>query len=239
MSERRLRDDQLPRGAGSAAAVPPVPSASVILLRNDPFQVLMMRRNEASTFVPGAWVFPGGALDDTDARSGEDEDLSLRRCAVREVFEETGIWLGSPFDGHRDARRRLLGGEPVMADLEPHLRDSLARLVLTARWITPVGVPKRYDTRFFLAEVGDDVEGTPDTEEGLELLWLRPAEALRRHAEGTFPLVFPTIRNLEALLPYTERGSLLAARRAAEIPTIQPVLVVRDGQKTIVIPGEA
>lgn len=238
MSERRLRDDQLPKGAGGAAEVPPVPSASVILLRRDPFEVLMMRRNEASSFVPGAWVFPGGVLDADDARGDADEDDALRRCAVREVFEETGIWLGAPFDGRDDARRRLLGGEPVMAALEPHLGDAPGRLVLTARWITPIGVPKRYDTRFFLAEVGDDAEGTPDDAEGLELLWLRPADALARHAAGTFPLVFPTIRNLEALAAYPDRRTLLDERSRASIPIVQPVLVVENGRKAIVIPGE-
>src|SRR4051812_31084751 len=54
-------DKQLPRGAGSAGEVPIVPAASVILLRDDPFEVLMIRRHIKSSFVPDTWVFPGGA----------------------------------------------------------------------------------------------------------------------------------------------------------------------------------
>src|SRR3972149_2846563 len=61
-----VRDDQLPLGAGTAEEVPPRPAASVIVMRGEPFEVLFLRRTDASTFVPGSWVFPGGTLDDVD-----------------------------------------------------------------------------------------------------------------------------------------------------------------------------
>jgi 8-oxo-dGTP pyrophosphatase MutT (NUDIX family) len=238
MSERRVRDDQLPKGAGSAAEVRPIPAASVILLRGEPFEVLLMRRNQTSSFVPGAWVFPGGTLDAGDSRDGEPEEIALRRCALREVFEETGIWLGDHFDGEDAARRRLLGGETVPAALEANLAAALDTLVLTARWITPVGIPKRFDTWFFLARASDDMDGTPDDSEGLELAWMRPEEALRRHGDGTLPMVFPTIRNLEELSSFRDGHELIEARRGAAITVTRPVLVVANGQKKIVIPGE-
>lgn len=237
MSERRVRDDQLPKGAGSADEVKPVPAASVILLRGEPFEVLLMRRNEKSSFVPGAWVFPGGTLDVTDTCAEDGEETALRRCAIREVFEEAGIWLGVPFDGQPDVRRRLLGGEHV--NLDAMLGTALDELVLTARWITPVGVPKRFDTWFFLARVGDGVEGSPDDSEGLELAWLRPAEALRLHRDGSLPLVFPTIRTLEDLSTFSSAGELVEARRGATIRVTRPVLVVENGRKSIVIPEES
>lgn len=238
VSERRVRDDQLPKGAGTVGEVPPIPAASVILLRGEPFEVLLMRRNERSSFVPGAWVFPGGTLDHSDSREGDDESVTLRRCAVRETFEETGLWLGTGFAGQVDVRQRLLGGEPASLELDENLGDALERLVLTARWITPAGVPKRFDTWFFLAEVPDEAGGTPDDSEGLELAWLTPAEALRRHGEGALSMVFPTIRTLEELASCGSRRELLEARRRASIRVTRPALVVENGVKKIVIPED-
>lgn len=238
MTERRVRDDQLPTGAGDARDVPPIPAASVILLRREPFEVLMMRRNETSSFVPGAWVFPGGTLEESDCREGDGEDASLRRCAVRELFEETGIWLGDVLAGAADVRRRMSGGEGSIVELGEYVGTAADDLVLTARWVTPVGVPKRFDTWFFLAVAGDDVEGTPDDVEGIELAWITPAEALRRHHEGTMPMVFPTIRTLEDLASFPDCQAMIDSRRRATIRVTRPVLVIENGRKSIVIPEE-
>ena len=69
-----------------------VPAASVILLRGDPFEVLMIRRHEKASFVPNAWVFPGGAVD-----AGEGAgDEAHRAAAVRELQEEAAITLEDP-----------------------------------------------------------------------------------------------------------------------------------------------
>jgi 8-oxo-dGTP pyrophosphatase MutT (NUDIX family) len=161
----------------------PYPAASVIVLRDDPFEVLLLRRSAKSSFVPGAWVFPGGMADD-----GED----LVTTAVRETLEETGLRLD------RNA------------------------LVLTSRWITPEGLPKRFDTWFYLAAVERDAEVTIDGTEIVESIWLTPKQALARR---DLRLVFPTIRNLEAVAPFSNSAELLESRRGAIIEPVQPVLV--------------
>ena len=86
--------------------VHPLPAASVLLVREMPggdegvgLEVLMLRRHENSSFMPGAWVFPGGIVEPSDAeiaRSlGHDSLLgTMRVAAVRETFEESGIWIG-------------------------------------------------------------------------------------------------------------------------------------------------
>ena len=107
------------------AEVTPLPAASVILLRDDPFEVLMIRRHEKRSFAPDVWAFPGGAVEESD-RHG-DLLNSMRLAAARELREETGISLGEPLD--------------------------LEKLVWTSHWITPEGLPKRFDTYFFLAVV--------------------------------------------------------------------------------------
>jgi 8-oxo-dGTP pyrophosphatase MutT (NUDIX family) len=73
---------------------PPREAATVILLRGDAdsLQVLLVRRNPASRFMGGAWVFPGGAVHAKDGAGV----AALRSAAVREVREEAGIELGDP-----------------------------------------------------------------------------------------------------------------------------------------------
>lgn len=73
----------------------PRPAASVVLLRRGgkhserALEVLLLKRTEKARFMPGVWVFPGGAVDDDD---GEDE-ARFKACAVRELEEEAGIAL--------------------------------------------------------------------------------------------------------------------------------------------------
>jgi 8-oxo-dGTP pyrophosphatase MutT (NUDIX family) len=205
MTEHDVTDRQLPRGAGGAGDVEAVPAASTIVLRADPMEILLLRRHERSTFVPGAWVFPGGALEDADR--AEDELLTMKSCAMRELQEETGIVVDDP-----------------------------DRLIWTARWVTPTGVPKRFDTWFFLVEVGRDVIATADQQEGVEVIWIDPRTALKRAERGEMTMVFPTIKNIEAIAGFDSPAAALGARRGANVPTTRPVLVVENGRKRIILP---
>jgi 8-oxo-dGTP pyrophosphatase MutT (NUDIX family) len=227
-----VSDRQLPRGAGTGADVPPLPAASVILLRDSPLEVLMIRRNAKSTFVPDAWVFPGGAVDATDHELGDGTELgTMRVAAARELFEESGIWLGPTLDDGDSKRRALLSGETTFAALVRDTPLDLAGLVWTSRWITPVGVPKRFDTYFFLARIGRDAVASAENVEAVEVRWIAPAEAIDK-----LQIIFPTLKNLEAIVGFSSSEELLASRRGAEIPTTRPVLVVEDGRKKIILP---
>ena len=180
-------------------AVTPLPAASVLLLRDQPLEVLMILRHEASSFVPSMWVFPGGALDPDDGPAGDIE--SLKRAARREVREETAI-------------------------------DLTGELVWTSRWITPSGLPKRFDTWFFLTAVDREIAVRLQESEAVDSVWISPAEALRRHVSGGFPMVFPTIKNLEAIAEFDDRDALLESRRGLTIQAVEPVLA----GKKIVLP---
>jgi 8-oxo-dGTP pyrophosphatase MutT (NUDIX family) len=228
-------DKQLPRGAGTAGDVPIVPAASVMVLRDRPLEVLMIRRHIKSSFVPDTWVFPGGAVDKEDESLGDGSELStMRVAAARELFEETGIWLGG--HGSDKQRRDLLEGHITFASLMSATPIDLERFVWTSRWITPAGVPKRFDTYFFLAEVDRDVVATAENREATEAAWISPSDAIRRETEGTFPMVFPTIKNLEAIGSFNSVAALLASRRGVEIPTTRPILELSGGMKRIVLP---
>jgi len=232
MSSHDVSDRQLPRGAGDAADVPPIPAASVILLRDSPLEVLMIRRNSKSTFVPDAWVFPGGGVDPADHDLGDGTDLgTMRVAAARELFEESGIWLGAPLEHAEEKRRAQLAGETTFASLVRESPLDLSALVWTSRWITPVGVPKRFDTYFFLAVAGRDAIASAENVEAVEVKWIAPSEAIEK-----LQIVFPTLKNLEAIAGFTSAEELLESRRGAEIATTRPVLVVEGGKKTIILP---
>jgi 8-oxo-dGTP pyrophosphatase MutT (NUDIX family) len=78
--------------------VTPRPASTVILLRRSGkhetrgLQVLLVQRNPEARFMPGVWVFPGGAVDDGDR--GADDEATYRTTAARELREEAGIDLG-------------------------------------------------------------------------------------------------------------------------------------------------
>ena len=87
-------------------------------------------------------------------------------------------------------------------------------------------MPKRFDTYFFLAKVSRDVVATIANDEATEAIWIAPEDAL-----AGLKMVFPTIKNLEAIRDATSADALIASRRGAKIEPVQPVLV--DGRPTL------
>lgn len=224
-------------GPGLAAEVPARPAATTIVLRRKPLEALFLRRVSTSTFVPNAWIFPGGAVDAVDRRLGGADELEvLRLCAARELFEEAGLWIGPPLDDPEAWRARLLDDPAVVEELVRVSPPSLDRLVCTSRWVTPVGVPKRYDTWFFLLRVDDHAVASVEGREGVELAWLHPREALARYESDSFPMVFPTLRNLEAIAAFDDADALIDSRRAAAIEPTRPILTVENGRKVVRLP---
>jgi 8-oxo-dGTP pyrophosphatase MutT (NUDIX family) len=189
----------------------PRDAASVILLRRGgrhsdrALEVLLLKRSEDSSFMPGVWVFPGGTRDPED---GEGE-AGYRACALRELNEEAGI----------------------------ELEDS-AELVPYSRWITPEVVPVRFDTWFFLTLAPGHSPPRPDGFETTDAAWFEPRGALDAHLAGELDLVFPTIKQLESLLPYATSAQALEAARGREIEPIMPKVVGERGDHRIVLPGE-
>jgi 8-oxo-dGTP pyrophosphatase MutT (NUDIX family) len=213
--------------ASSAAAIP---AASVLVLRDGPLEVLMLHRRADASFVPDAWVFPGGAVEDDDAALGDGTTLAtMRIAAARELFEETGVWLGAPLDDADAKRHALLAGSLTFRELVASSPIAFEQLVWTSHWITPFGVPKRFDTYFFLARVARDVVATAQASEAVDVVWIAPADALARRKE--LRLVFPTIRNLEAIAGFTSAEALIESRRGADIQPVQPRIV--DGRITL------
>ena len=207
------------------AAVAALPAASVIVLRDAPLEVLMLRRNATASFVPNVWVFPGGAVDERD--TCDSILATMRVAAARELFEETGIWLGTPPAGAATKRRALLAGTVVFDELLAEAPVDLERLVWTSHWITPLGLPKRFDTYFFVTEVSRDVEASLAGDEASDLAWIAPEAALT-----TLEMIFPTVKNLEAIRGFPSVRALIESRIGADVHAVQPVII----DKRIVLP---
>lgn len=240
MSEQRTH---LPVGAGSAGdEVVAQLAASVIVVRGQPLEVLLMRRTDASTFVPGAWIFPGGSIELSDEAMADELALTrpedrMKVTATRELLEESGIWLGAREAGAVALRQALdADNSQLTASL---LRPAIGRLVWTARWITPTGMPKRYDTYFYIASVEEDEKASPDHVEGMELRWLTPDNALQLNRAGELPMVLPTVKNIAALRGFATPEALIASRAGVDVRPIQPRLVFENGRKRIAMPDEA
>ncbi len=209
------------------------PAATVLLLRDSPagIEVLMTRRSLNASFAPGAYVFPGGAVDASDAashtlakRRNLQSDLHLTQAiaAIRECFEELGILLARRTDGtHADDQdiAALNRGAPLAAQCAARgLVMAADEVFVLAHWITDRDLPRRFDVPFLVARMPQGQVPVADESEQFEPVWIRPADALARHREGAFFIIFPTIRTLQRLLDYATVEKVLQACAATEQP---------------------
>ena len=109
-----------------------------------------------------------------------------------------------------------------------------------AHWITPRGAPRRYDTRFFVAAAPPGQIAAHDAGETIAEVWIAPRRALARHRAGEIEIIFPTIRNLQAIGRFATSAALLeaAARASSAVPTIEPRVVPDGNGMRIVLPGD-
>ena len=101
---------------------------------------------------------------------------------------------------------------------------ALDELVPYAHWITPEGMPKRFDTWFFLAAAPPDQLGAHDGKESTDSIWVSPREALEGGESGRFKLPFPTTRNLIKLGKQPSVKAALEDCQGKPIVTVMPVM---------------
>ena len=250
--------------------VAPRPASTILLLRDAAAQkeveVFMMVRHYEIDFNSGALVFPGGSVDKGDKEiiatpelysggEGLDETtLSFRIAAIRETFEESGILLARPKGSKAlvDAKRASEIEAAHRADLcdskisflevieASGLVLALDALVPYAHWITPEGMPKRFDTWFFLAAAPPEQAGAHDGKESTDSIWVSPREAVAGGESGRFKLPFPTTRNLIRLGKQASVQTALDDSRGRPIVTVMPVMTkTADGSRQLRIPREA
>ncbi|HJO79399.1 MAG: NUDIX domain-containing protein [Acidimicrobiales bacterium] len=219
--------------------VPIQPAATVLIVDDKPdLQVVMMRRNVTSSFVADHTVFPGGQVEDSDSGPAWDPILvgtdetgtgmlpgivdggpGHRVAVVRETLEEVGLLIGTDEVRLLEHRGDLERGEVVFADavVKTGGRLNLSGILPIARWVTPPGTNKRYDTYFFVARPGAVLEPVADGREAVDAGWVRPVEALERWESGELTMISPTISMLQLLSGFTSASDVLeAAGRGAE-----------------------
>lgn len=164
-----------------AADTPPAPrdAASLVVLRGaaDAPEVLLGKRREEARFMPGVYVYPGGAVDASDIALEADPAWPGGRfhaAAIRETWEETGVMIAEP--GERPA---AAPGDPCLDAMAAEaLRPAVSSLHFIARAITPPPSPIRFDTRFFLTG-SESLHGTARAIGELpEVAWVPAAQAL-------------------------------------------------------------
>jgi len=261
-----------------AASIPVRPAATVMLIRDGDagLEVFMLQRTHGAAFARSQYVFPGGKVDDEDhgevfepicdglddatasARMGlEHGGLAWLVAATRECFEEAGVLLARPVDGHdvirfdeadvatrfNDARHRVHDGTVSLADLceGEGLMLMVDRMHLVDHWITPVGERRRFDTRFFVARAPEAQEPLHDDGETIASLWVRPADALQMWNDGELQMFPPTVASLRLLEPHADADAAMSAAAAVGIPRpVLPRVLLDDAGKVagIVRPGE-
>jgi 8-oxo-dGTP pyrophosphatase MutT (NUDIX family) len=240
------------------------PSSTVVLARagvSDP-EIFMVRRHERSSF-GSAHAFPGGVVDPEDAQVHEfceglssaeansrlgvpDGGLDYYSSAVRELFEESGVLLAdlSSLDENLTAIRNALNdGSLNWAEFVTRNELPLycGELNYISHWVTPPGEPKRYSTRFFLAQAPEGQDAEHCGGELTESCWATATDILAAERRGDVKLIFPTLKTLESLARHRSLDSLLEwAKSSVEwgITSMIPLVIERDGKSEIVLPGD-
>ena len=225
----------------------PIPAATLIVVRerpNGPPELLMVERGASMAFAAGAWVFPGGRIDDADRKLAEASGLDAAAvAAIRETIEETAVPVGlAPTPEPRTCRdlQEALVADQSLADLLQTHGLSLDASMITpfARWVPKFHAVRRFDTLFFVARcpTGD---WQPRVIEGecSGAAWLAAAELLERDRHGDARLIFPTRRNLERLAQHSSFDEIHADALAHPIQPVTPWVEERDGEQFITIPS--
>ncbi|MCW5967425.1 MAG: MBL fold metallo-hydrolase [Blastocatellales bacterium] len=194
------------------AVAAPKDASAVVLMRDksDP-KIFWVKRSSRVRFMAGYHAFPGGQADPDDLNAPVEDCIDIDRarmivCAVREIFEETGVLLARGSERLSRDRRRELRAELGLNSMNFSQLLARERLVVSARdftaaprWVTPASMPRRYDTRFFGAWLphGQETEELSGELESGE--WLRPYEALGRWEDGGCLIVTPILRLIESI----------------------------------------
>jgi 8-oxo-dGTP pyrophosphatase MutT (NUDIX family) len=161
-------------------------------------------------------------------------------AGIRESFEEAGLLLAytesgellayeddateARFDAYRGP---LHAGEVSLAQIceRENLKLAVDHIHFYNRFITPLGRPRRFDTRFFIAEAPPGQTGRHDDKETVDSVWISPREALRRNDNKEFDLMRVTRTQLQDLAKNASKADALAAAAASTyFPTFRPQL---------------
>ncbi|MBE0592586.1 MAG: NUDIX hydrolase [Gemmatimonadales bacterium] len=213
---------------------PPRDAASVLLLRDAAngvgVEIFMVRRHQRSDVLGGAYVFPGGKVDEADS-------AVVREAALMEQLYER---LGEPALGREMAAAMFAAAARETVE-ECHVTVGVADLVPFTRWITPRTPSlqrKRFDTRFFAAPLPAGAQATHDNHEAVDSVWLAPRLGLERYWAGEIDLAPPQIMSLAQLSRYRNLADALADVARRPPPLIEPASMKIEDTRAVAYPGD-
>jgi len=198
------------------------PAATVVVLRpGDPFEFLLLRRNDKVAFMAGSYVFPGGRVDPADhpaegaalpppsfADLSPAQEAAYRQAAVRELMEEANVAIAP-------------------ADLAP-----------MAHWVTPEIEIRRYDTRFFVARMPAGQDPRHDDGEMTALEWMSPKAAIARFERRELLLPPPTWTTIRQLEKLASIEAVFAWARQRKVVRVMPGFIKTGTVTMLTLPGD-
>jgi 8-oxo-dGTP pyrophosphatase MutT (NUDIX family) len=229
-------------------------------------EVYLLRRHVDMAFAAGMCVFPGGGVDKRDFDAdigwvgpspaewahllGTDEAFAraLVSAAVRETFEESGVLLAGPTEESVVAdttgedwetdRSRLEARELSFTEFLDRrglrLRSDLLRL--WGSWVTPVFEPRRFNARFFVAEMPAGQVTRDVSTESDHVVWLPIREAIRAVDEHQMLMLPPTYCTCLEMYGFAQPAEALAAAVDRDLTSVEPQAVVDDEGAYLSIP---
>lgn len=175
----------------------PRPSATVMMIRDhdDGIEVLMVQRSQQLKTNAGAWVFPGGNVDENDFAQAKtltensDQPISENAIVIPDGCEPLDF-----FAAQEAAVREV--------EEETSINVEIPMLTPFAHWTTPKPIPRRYATWFFLVYAKEGFDVTVDGSEIVGYRWSTPDRILNLHRSGEMSLTPPTFVSLQQLLPF-------------------------------------
>ncbi|MCA9508657.1 MAG: hypothetical protein KC505_09580 [Myxococcales bacterium] len=220
-----------------------------------PHKILLLKRNERSAFLPGAYVFPGGRLDKNDqklARWLESDKDGLDRiaqffpaqhpvlehlaCAMRETLEESAISVAKATLNGQDFFLKPYELKDLLSNIEVPYQARLDHIWPISWWITPSGESRRFDTNFFLALLPQE-QSAHCQGETKNPLWLSPNEALNSYEQHKLFLAPPTRSVLERMNSSKNIEEFISYIDSPLFP-IEPYFIDQKDKKILVLPGD-
>ena len=208
------------------------PSSTVVLVRpgDDAPEVFMVKRHRQASF-GSSYAFPGGVVDPCDSRvhgmgkgvaaayanhllAVDSGALDYYSAAIRELFEESGVLLAEHSLSAEALDTARTGLNTGSLDWDRFAADNglslqYERLHYFSFWITPLGMPKRYSARFFLAKVPTAQVATHDGGELTESCWMPAADILAACKKKAMQLPYVTRKTLKRVARFSSTEDLL------------------------------
>ena len=217
--------------------MPPIPepraAATVLLLRDRAdgrFEVFMVQRSMKSSFMPGAYVFPGGAVDP------EDFDCEMTRSGGVEPAEASARF-GGALDEPTALAHLAAAAREVAEEAHVHLPD-ISSMRVFSRWVTPAIESRRFDAWFLVDRMPRDAVPGHDDFETVASRWVEPRDALARYGDGDMVMAPPTYYTVWDLARFDSVDDVLADASGRTVVPVQPDFREVEGRWTILLPGD-